>query len=100
MQTIEIINEAIENGAGKRKACSVLDISLRTFQRWEKDCCADKRKGSMKNIPRKLSAEEEQRAMDVACSKPFKDLTPYAIVAILAEQGQYIASERTFYVSA
>ena len=97
MQTIEVINEAIENGAGKGKACAVLDISLRTFQRWEKDCSADKRKGAEKNIPRKLSAEEEQIAMDVACSKPFKDLTPYAIVAILAEQGQYIASERTFY---
>lgn len=97
MHTIKIINEAIENGAGKGKACSVLDISLRTFQRWEKNCSADNRKGAVKNIPRKLSAIEEQRVIDTACEKQFKDLTPYEIVAILAEQGQYIASERTFY---
>jgi len=97
MQTIELINEAMNNGAGKDKACAVLDISLRSFQRWEKERSSDKRKGSLKSVPRKLSETEKQKVIDTACDKQFKDLTPYEIVAILAEQGIYIASERTFY---
>jgi putative transposase len=97
MQTIELINEATNNGTGKDKACAVLDISLRSFQRWEKERCGDKRKGALKNVPRKLSETEKQKVIDTACDKQFKDLTPYEIVAILAEQGIYIASERTFY---
>lgn len=97
MQTVELINEATENGARKDKACSVIDISLRTFQRWEKVSCADKRKGAVKSVPRKLSEIEQQKVIDTACDKQFQDLTPHEIVAILAEQGIYIASERTFY---
>lgn len=96
-QTIELVKEATGNGVRKAKACAVLNLSLRTFQRWEKECCADKRKGAMKNIPRKLSEIENQKVIDTACDNKFKDLTPHEIVAILAEQGEYIASERTFY---
>lgn len=97
MQTIDLINEATENGACKDKACALLDISLRSLQRWEKDRSSDKRKGAMKRVPRKLPEVEQQKVINIACDKQFKDLTPYEIVAILAEQGQYIASERTFY---
>lgn len=97
MQTIELINEATKNGARKNKACAVLDFSLRSFQRWAKERCEDKRKGALKNVPRKLSETEKQMVIDTACDKQYKDLTPYEIVAILAEQGIYIASERTFY---
>lgn len=96
-QTVELIKEALSAGAGKHKACLEIGISLRTFQRWEKDLRSDKRKGSAKNIPRKLSEEERLKLITIACSDEFKDLTPYEIVAILAERGIYIASERTFY---
>lgn len=97
MQTMKLIKEAVADGAGKKIACETIGVNIKTFQRWEKDCSADKRKGAVKNVPRKLSEAERQMVIDTACDKKFKDLTPHEIVAILAEQGQYIASERTFY---
>ena len=85
------------SGASKTECCNILEISIRTFQRWEKECRVDSRKGALKRIPRKLTEEERQELIKTACSKEFKDLTPYEIVAILAENNIYIASERTFY---
>ena len=70
---------------------------MRTFQRWEANCKADQRKGSPKKLHRKLSEEEYQKVIDVACSERFKDLNPHEIVPVLAEEGCYIASESTFY---
>jgi len=97
MQTIELINEAASSGVRKDKACAVLNISLRSLQRWEKENCADRRKGAVKNVPRKLSEAERQKIIDTACDRLFRDLTPYEIVAILAEDDIYLASERTIY---
>ena len=85
------------NGASKSECCNILEISIRTLQRWEKECRADSRKGALKNIPRKLSDEERQNIINTACSGEFKELTPYEIVAILAENRVYIASESSFY---
>ncbi len=95
--TIEWIDEAVLSGARKRNACEITGISIRTYQRWQRECVGDKRKGAPKKIPRKLSAEEIERVKETACMPEYRDLTPYEIVAILAENGEYIASERTFY---
>jgi putative transposase len=95
--TLEIITEAVESGARKFMACNTLEVSTRTLQRWEQDCTADRRKGALKNVARKLSLEEVGELIDIACSKRFKDLNPHEIVPILAEEGRYIASESSFY---
>lgn len=94
---MKLVKEAVVDGARKEMACETAGISIKTFQRWVNNCSADKRKGAVKSVPRKLSEAEKQKVIDTACDKKFKDLTPYEIVAILAEQGIYIASERTFY---
>jgi putative transposase len=96
-QVRALVRDAMISGARKKKACEVLGISIRALQRWEQACNPDGRKGAVKSIPRKLSEEEKQKVKDTACEEQFKDLTPYEIVAILAENGIYIASERTFY---
>ncbi len=96
-EAIELIREAVEAGASRAKACETIGISLRSLQRWEKDCTADKRKGSLKMVYRKLSEGERQDIIDISCDDRFKDLTPHEIVPILAEDGRYIASESTFY---
>lgn len=51
MLIIELINEATSKGLRKAKACDVLNVSLRSFQRWVKECCVDKRKGAIKTFP-------------------------------------------------
>jgi len=94
---IELINRAVSDGARKIKACEILEISLRSCQRWEKECSLDKRKGALKHVPRKLSPEERLQIVDISCNERFKDLTPHEIVPVLAEEGRYIASESTFY---
>lgn len=96
-EAIELVREAVSSGARKRPACELLGVSVRTLQRWETECREDFRKDVQKHIPRKLTPEERQKVIEIACSDRFKDLTPYEIVAILAEEGTYIASERTFY---
>lgn len=97
MRIVEFVREAIQSGARKRKCCDVLEISLRTLQRWESGKTADRRKGSLKTVTRKLSAQEKSEIISTACSIEFRDCNPHEIVAILAENGRYLASESTFY---
>ena len=89
---IEWIHEAINTGTRAVNACEMAGISIRTFQRWRRDSLEDKRKGAVKKVPRKLTDEEIERVKETACLPEFRDLTPYEIVAILAENGEYIAS--------
>ena len=55
------------------------------------------RKGASKRMPRKLTATEKKEILDTACSNRFADTNPYQIVAILLEEGTYIASPSSFY---
>ena len=96
-RAIELVEEAVASGAGRKKACKTIGISIRSLQRWDQVCNPDGRKGAEKKVPRKLTEEERKKVKDTACEQRFKDLTPYEIVALLAEKGLYIASERTFY---
>lgn len=99
MQTIELIKEAVENGARKHKACDVLEISVRTLERWEKpNGCLDNRKTAIRPIQaNQLSPEERQNVIDTANSAEYRNLPPSKIVPLLADNGKYIASESTFY---
>ncbi len=97
LHALELIKEAMASGARKKKACETIGISIRAFQRWGQSCNKDCRKGALKKVPRKLSEAERQQVKDTACGQQYKDLNPYEIVALLAENGTYIASERTFY---
>lgn len=94
---IELIIEATESGARKHRACDILEMPMRTLERWAKNSSGDKRI-SVKNIPpNKLTEKEIKEIESICCSSRFKDLTPNEIVPILAEEGVYIASERTYY---
>jgi putative transposase len=97
LKALELIREAVLAGARRFKCCEVLEISLRTLQRWESGDIQDRRKGAMKSIPRKLSQQERDELVSIACSDIFRDCNPYEIVAISAENGHYYASESTFY---
>ena len=94
---VTLIEEAQNNGARQWKACEVLEISVSTFRRWRAGNLKDLRKGAFKQVPRKLTNEEEQSIVDICCSKKYKDDNPYKIHASLLDIGQYIASISTFY---
>ncbi len=74
-----------------------MKVSTRTFRRWESGK-ADSRRGAVhKRRSNALSEEEREKIIEVCTSSTYSSLTPAQIVPKLADQGRYIASERTFY---
>lgn len=99
-QTIELIETARRDGARLIPACQVLKISARTYQRWTKteSVAKDRRPDAIRPTPaNKLTTEERQHVLDVCHQKENASLPPSQIVPKLADQGQYIASESSFY---
>jgi transposase InsO family protein len=97
---VSLINEAVAAGARQFKACDVLQISERTLRRWEKGGVvqSDRRPHVQRpEPPNKLSEAERKAVLDVCNSKDFSALPPSQIVPKLADQGQYLASESSFY---
>ena len=99
-KTIELIETVREAGARLIPACQVLEISARTYQRWTKagSVLKDRRPEAIRPIPsNKLTPDERQRVLDMCHQKENASLPPSQIVPKLADQGQYIASESSFY---
>ena len=98
-----LIDEAVEHGARLPKACNVLNITDRTYYRWQKlnrdhDSYEDRRKYADHSDPaNKLTPEERQKVLDTVHSEEYADLPPCQIVPALADKGEYIASESTMY---
>lgn len=93
-----LIDEAVAAGARRSECCKVLEFSVRTLQRWEKDpdqC--DQRRGPLTASARQLSDEERENVIALASSVEYRDLPPSQIVPKLADLGIYVASESSFY---
>ena len=95
---LELLDEAVAAGARLAKACELVGLSVRSVERWRLDEeGADKRSGPLTPPSHKLSAAERQAVLEVANSPEFRDKSPRQIVPTLADRGEYIASESTFY---
>jgi transposase InsO family protein len=101
---IDLIEEAVSAGARRFKACEVLEIDVRTLQRWNKVLAEEKRlvdqrkAAASSRIPANKLSHEEREVILSVCSKPeFQSLPPSQIVPRLADSGEYIASESSFY---
>ena len=93
-----MIEEAVSHGARLWKACEVMGIAVRTYQRWGKT----PGQGDARHDPRDkpangLSEAEKAALIAIATSVRFRELAPSQIVPILAEEGVYVASESSFY---
>ena len=97
--TLALIDEAVAAGARLEKACEVLGLSGRTVERWraEDDGGRDGRDGPKHAPPHELSAAEKAKILQVANSPEFRDKSPRQIVPTLADRGEYVASESSFY---
>ncbi len=73
----------MSDGARLSKSCEVLEISVRTYQRWKSGNISDKRKGAAKKIPAKPGDFEKQEIIDTCCSDESKDSNPYDIFITL-----------------
>ena len=94
-------DEATASGASRWKAAEQLGISLKTLNRWRDDNGAvliDKRPDALRPEPsNKLTVEEEQRILTVCNKEENASLPPSQIVPALADKGEYIASESSYY---
>jgi transposase InsO family protein len=95
---MELVEQAKVSGARRQASCKVLEVSLRTLERWEKEPDqGDQRRGPNRACGHGLS-EQEKQAMVEACNSPnYRDLSPWQIVARLADAGEYLGSESSFY---
>ena len=94
-------DEAVANGASRWKAAEQLEISLKTLNRWRDNNGAvlvDKRPDALRPMPsNKLTDEEEQRILAICNEEANASLPPSQIVPMLADKGEYVASESSFY---
>ena len=98
LQVLELVDQAITAGARQERACAAISLSARTLQRWQRDQSrGDQRPTRMQAPINRLSALERQSLLGVANSAEFGHLSPSEIVPRLADRGQFIASESTFY---
>lgn len=92
-----LIVEAIVSGSRKSKACEIIGITVRTYQRWRKDARADRRKLNNRKQANAFTDEEKKLVKDTCCAPEYRNQTPNEIVPRLAEKGIYIGSESTMY---
>ncbi len=95
---LELVDEAVANGARQYKACELLNIDERTLQRWRKpENEEDGREGPKSPPKNRLTPEEEEQIVEVSNSPEYREVSPKQIVPKLADEGKYIASESSFY---
>jgi putative transposase len=96
-----LVREAGAAGSRLEAACAVLGLSPRTLQRWQEtgEVKADGRQAAarFRTPANRLSTAERQRLLEVANRPEFASLPPSQIVPRLADQGDYLASESSFY---
>lgn len=91
------INEAVAAGARRAVACREVELSVRTWQRWQTSP-EDRRTTAIRPAhANRLSVEEEQQIRAVCHQPEYAGLPPSQIVPRLADKGVYLASESTFY---
>jgi putative transposase len=97
-ECIALVEEAAIAGASRAASCEILELSVRTLERWKKDPeKSDERAGPLTPAPHQLTEAERKMIKEVSNSAPCKDLNPWKIVAKLADLGVYMASESSFY---
>ena len=101
VEILQWVDEAQAQGARRQVICQHIGLSIRTVQRWRRpdseDVKSDGRSKRHWQPPHKLSAAERSEMLARANSAEFAALPPSQFVPILAERGEYIASESSFY---
>jgi putative transposase len=92
------VDVCVEAGASQAAACAIACISPRTLQRWRLlPTLEDRRHGPDTVSGHALTKEEQEKIVEVAASTEFRDKSPHQIVPILADRGEWVASESSFY---
>lgn len=93
---LQDVEAAVASGARRAQAARESGISARTLERWRRGG-EDRRAGPASPAPNRLTAAERKRILAVAASPEHRDLSPKQIVPRLADCGEYVGSESSFY---
>lgn len=99
-QAVALLEEAHRAGARWSRACAEVGIAVRTYQRWTagEAIQVDGRPAAVRPEPaNKLRAAERAQVLAVCHEPGDASLPPGQIVPRLADEGQYLASESSFY---
>ena len=95
------IESARRAGARLKPACELAGIDARTCQRWKSAEGLSRGDGRPQAVhprpPHALSEAERARLLAVANEPRFAEVPPARMVPILADEGEYLASESTWY---
>lgn len=93
-----MVKVAVDSGCEQQNACEAVGITPRTYQRWSlAPDAGDGRLGPLTAPANKLSLQERAQVLTIAASREFCDKSPHQIVPTLADRGEYVASESSFY---
>jgi putative transposase len=95
---LSLVKDAVASGCRQEKACEVVKIDARTYQRWVLGpALGDLRRGANSVPANKFTAEERAKIIAVSTEKEFCNMSPHQIVPNLADRGEYLGSESSFY---
>ena len=88
---MNLIDEARGQGAGQEKACEVVGITSRSYQRWQHTGLQDQRQVVEKHPSNQVTKEERQQIIAICNQEEFRSQSPKQIVPTLADRGIYLA---------
>lgn len=101
-ESLEAFRGRPKKGASASAIADLLGICTRSLRRWGHAFAVygfskDGRKGSQRQVSHRFSDEERGRLIETINNPRFADLHPAQIVAILADEQDYVGSESTIY---
>lgn len=97
-QVLTLVASAVEDGSRQSRACAAVGVDERTLQRWQRpETAEDGRHGPVATPQSAFSAVERENILAIALSPEFCDKSPHQIVPALADRGEFVASESSFY---
>lgn len=98
---LDLVDEAHTAGARYKEVAQVIGLPTRTLERWRLASAVggDARKAAAvsREPANKLTQAEREEILEMVNQPRFANLSPKQVVAILADQGRYLASESSFY---
>jgi len=93
-----LVTDAVAQGARQHTACEMVGVAARTLQRWQcPETAEDGRRGPHTAPRHTLSQGERDQMVAIAARPEFCNTSPHQIVPRLADRGEYVASESSFY---
>ena len=93
-----LVAEAVAQGSRQHTACEMVGVAARPLQRWPRpETVKDGRRGP-RTAPRNTRSQRERDQRVAMVARPeLCTARPHQIVPRLADRGEYLASESSFY---